>query len=253
MGLCLLGTIALIPMWLQRGCGNSIELEAQIVVEKLTAMACHEAVAGTVEIINEENLPPIKLQDPDSPAPIFIANHCSQLDVSAVYYALRRFKWIAKKSVRYIPGPGNIMSLGGHIFIQRSGKRGSSVSNLYQLSNEAIQAGIPMMFFPQGTRRMTTKLPFKDGAFKIAIDNECVLVPISIHVPPNAWNSYYPLNLLWGGKMGPENKVIMTVHAPIQVNKDTELKPLKEKCQEIIYSALPALYHGNDGADKKTK
>ena len=37
------------------------------------------------------------------------------------------------------------------------------------------------------------------GAFKIALDNEAPLVPLSIEVPRNVWNSLYPLNLLWGG------------------------------------------------------
>ena len=51
-----------------------------------------------------------------------------------------------------------------------------------------------MMFFPQGTRKMVDKLPFKDGVFRVVIENESLIVPISICVPRNARNSWYPLN-----------------------------------------------------------
>lgn len=251
MGICLISTIALFPLWAQRGFGNSVQVETNAVFEKLIAYAVHTALVGTVEVVHAERIPPIELLNGSSPAPVFIANHCSQLDISCIYYAVRRFKWIAKQSVKMIPGPGNLMALGGHVFIQRTGKNRGSVSNLYQQSNNAIQEGIPMVFFPQGTRRMSTKLPFKDGAFRVALENESMIVPITINVPPNAWNSSYPLNLLWGRNDENEtsrsgsSKIVMTIHEPIQVKKEMDLNHLKEQCQEIIYSKLPSLYHGS--------
>lgn len=261
MVLCLISSIALFPLWAQRGFGNSVQVETNAVFEKLIAYAVHTALVGTVEVVNAERIPPIQLMNGNSPAPVFVANHCSQLDISCIYYAVRRFKWIAKQSVKMIPGPGNLMALGGHVFIQRSGKNRGSVSNLYQQSNQAIQEGIPMVLFPQGTRRMSTKLPFKDGAFRIALENEAMIVPITIHVPPNAWNSYYPLTCLWGGrrkrrvgddKENETNTIVMTVHEPISVKKGMELNQLKEQCQKIIYSELPPLYHGSMTSTQET-
>eukprot|EP01083_Nonionella_stella_P272498 924078_1 len=133
----LLGTLSLLPMWISRGCGPSVELEANAVMEKLCAMGTHMCLVGNVEVKNRELLPKINLysnnanasgNNTSTPAPVFIANHCSQLDVSAMYFVLRRFKWIAKQSVRYIPGAGNIMVLSGHIFIQRDRDRRSITS-----------------------------------------------------------------------------------------------------------------------------
>lgn len=256
MAISLVGALSLIPMWLQRGCSpNAVAVEANAVIEKICAHVITEAFIGTVEIINEENIPHIAFVDGKAPAPIFIANHCSLLDVSSVYYAVRRFKWIAKKSVGYIPGPGNLMFLGNHVLIQRKGKNSKSVSNLYTLCNESIQSGLPIVVFPQGTRRMHQKLPFKDGAFRIATENESTLVPLTIDVPENCWNSYYPLNLLWGGKRGEENKIKITVHDPIPVKKDADIKALKLKCQDTIYSALSSRYHCHvlDGKDTKAE
>lgn len=199
-----IGALSLVPMWISRGMGSSVSLEQNAVMEKLTAMALQKALVGNVKVVNQDKIPNIALFNPNNganvkPAPIFIANHCSQLDLAVIYFVVRRFKWIAKQSVKYLPGVGLGMTLGGHVFIKRTGKNSKSVSNLYEQSNATIQSGIPMVIFPQGTRRVTKKLPFKDGAFKIAIDNEAPLIPISINVPVNMWNSMYPLNLLWGG------------------------------------------------------
>ena len=69
--------------------------------------------------------------------------------MGAVYFIRRRFKWIAKQSVLYIPGVGGTMYLGDHVLINRvKGKNKSSVSNLFEKSDAAIQAGIPMFLFP---------------------------------------------------------------------------------------------------------
>ena len=178
--------------------GQSVANNMQnMVVENLTAKILFTVIVGKVKIINPNNTPNIDVHNPTIPAPIFVANHCSQIDLCVVYFILKRFKWIAKQSVKFLPGVGFGMMIGGHIFIQRKGKNGNSVSNLYEQSNEAVQSGVPMMIFPQGTRRIAEKLRFKDGAFKIAIDNQAPIVPISIDIPVNIWNSSYPLNLLW--------------------------------------------------------
>lgn len=204
-----LGAISLVPMWISRGCGSSVSLEQNAVMEKLVATGLHKLLVGNVKIINgDSNVPHIDLYNPTKPAPVFVANHCSQIDLCVVYFIVRRFKWIAKQSVKYLPFVGFGMTLGGHVFIRRSGKNGKSVSNLYEQSNDAIQSGVPMVIFPQGTRRIAEKLKFKDGAFNIAIENESQLVPISIDVPVNIWNSSYPLNLLWSKDSEKEENMV---------------------------------------------
>lgn len=243
MLLCLIGVLAFLPMWALRGFGTSIEKEAFCVVETLIAMAITRGFIGTVVVVGAENVPELSLDGcaGRGPAPVFVANHCSQLDCAVVYDAVRRFKWVAKQSVRFIPGPGNLMDLSGHVWIKRKGKNERSKANVYQKANEAIQSGIPMFIFPQGTRRMSEKLPFRAGAFKIAIENNTQVVPVSIHVPLDVWNSLYPLNLLWGADLADENKITITVHEPIQTTNTTVIDDIKEKCYNSIYSALPPI------------
>ncbi|KAL7535696.1 hypothetical protein ACHAXR_012400 [Thalassiosira sp. AJA248-18] len=236
MGVTLLGGLLLLPKFiLGKFLGFDCEYEAHV-VERITGMICCLCfICPKVEIRGVENLPP---DDGSAPAPVYVANHASQVDLAAVYFLGRKFKWISKDSVRYLPGVGLIMTMSQHIFIVRTGKNRTSVSNLYQQSNKAIQNGIPVFFFPQGTRRMAARLPFKDGAYRVALENESPLIPVSIKIPLTCWNSWYPLCLLWGGTV--EN-VVLTVQKPIQVKEGMDKEELKKKTYAAIFSEIPLI------------
>ena len=202
-------------------------------VERYVAQLLIKVLIGSsVEIRGLENLPP---NHPGSPAPVYIANHASQIDVAAVYYLNRSWRWIAKSSVFILPGVGQLMWLGGHVFIDRVKKKNKSFTgtrNLYVKSNKSIQEGVPMFFFPQGTRRLGERLPFKAGAFKVAMENKSVIVPISIEIPLSAWNSSYPFTMK---KVDP---VVLTVHKGIESKEYSEMDTLMSKCYDTIYSVL---------------
>mmetsp|Transcript_19248 Transcript_19248/g.27071 ORF Transcript_19248/g.27071 Transcript_19248/m.27071 type:complete len:323 (-) Transcript_19248:263-1231(-) len=245
MVIALLASISLLPMWISRGCGRSVEMEAHAVMEYLDATLLVKFLVGEVEVIGKENLPKPPNVQKGEVAPVYVANHCSQLDVAVVYFCLTPFKWIAKKSVMFLPGVGQIMSLSGHVFIQRTGKNSTSVSSLFALSNKAVQEGKAMMIFPQGTRRMTEKLPFKNGAYIIALENKCKLVPVTINVPLGIWNASYPLNFFNNNSTHDESKkIVITIHKPIDVKDGMDKEDLKKQTMDVIYSKLPPLYHG---------
>lgn len=247
MGFTLLGGLVLLPKFiLGKFLGFDCQYEAHV-VERVTAKICCICfICPKVEIRGEKNLP---VEDGSCPAPVYVANHASQVDLAVVYFLGRRFKWISKESVRYLPGVGLIMSLGQHVFIQRTGKNKKSVSNLYEKSSGAIQSGLPMFFFPQGTRRMAVRLPFKDGAYRVALENQSQLIPISIDIPLSCWNSMYPLCLLWGGSV---SNVVLTVHEPIQAKVGMDKEELKKKTYDAIFSVLPLI--GEEVQElKKTK
>jgi 1-acyl-sn-glycerol-3-phosphate acyltransferase len=189
-------------------------------------------VCQGVEIRGAEHL----ITEKEGPAPVLIANHDSQIDIAAVYFLKQQWRWIAKASVFFLPGVGQLMYLGGHVLIDRVKKNNESFTgarNLYTKSNASLQEGVPMFFFPQGTRRLGERLPFKDGAFKIATSNKSKIIPISIDIPLTAWNSLYPLSRN-------ATKVILTVHPPIEsAPYQGNLNELKSKCFETIYSVLP--------------
>jgi lysophosphatidate acyltransferase len=215
-------SIILLPAYLVYG-------EVSQYYERQIALAIMWFFIGPVVIKNPENLPP---KNPGSPAPVYICNHASQIDVAAVYTINRDYKWIAKSSVRLLPGVGQIMTLSNHVFIDR--KRGTnkgSVSNLYAKSNAAVQSGCPMFFFPQGTRRMAERLPFKDGALNVAMHNRSSLVPLSLEIPLDAWNRWYPL-------AKSPSPVVITVHKPIVVTGKEDKVELRKQCYDTIFSVL---------------
>jgi lysophosphatidate acyltransferase len=186
---------------------------------------------GPVQVKGLENLPSAD----SKPAPVYVANHSSQIDAAVCYYIGRQWRWIAKSSIVFMPGVGQIMYLSDHVLIDRVKKEKGNKSHfgarsLYVKSNASIQGGVPMMIFPQGTRRLGERLPFKDGAFKIALENKSLMVPVSVYVPLTAWNSSYPF-----GKAEP---IVITVHKPIE-SKDKELEALKQECFDAIHSVLP--------------
>lgn len=244
---CLIGSIMISTKWILTLGTSDIQKEGNRLVEDTAARIIVECFVGEVRVVGRANLPP--WSDTMIPAPVYIANHASQLDAAVVYYLDRRFKWIAKQSVLFLPGVGQVMWLSQHVFINRKkGSNSKSVSNLFEKSDSAVQAGIPMFFFPQGTRSMSERLPAKDGAFIVAMQNASPLVPISIEIPrDNIWNNMYPINQLWGA---PRPVVTVTIHEMIQVPKRVEQskgdvvshderEALKQLCMDKIYSVLP--------------
>jgi 1-acyl-sn-glycerol-3-phosphate acyltransferase len=211
---------------------SDLAKDVNTIVEPVVGGAVLQIFVGQVEVTGMENLPP----KDTLPAPIYVANHASQIDVAAVYAIQRRFKWIAKKSVVYLPGVGGVMLFGAHVLIQRSGKNKKSVHSLFEKSQASVESGLPMFFFPQGTRQLAQRLPFKDGAFIVALNSKAPLVPISIDIPKDAWNSMYPLSLLWSSYAP---KVRITVHPPIPVTGKESREQLKQACFDKIYSILP--------------
>ncbi len=252
MALTLIGGLILLPKAMVGkllGNGFAVQREAHFVERTTSAICTYVFLVPTVEIDGVENLPPSS-EDGTSPAPVYIANHSSVIDLAVVFLLNKRLKWVSKDSVRYLPGVGLIMTLSEHIFIRRTGKNSKSVSNLYEKSNKAIQSGTPMFFFPQGTRKMDSRLPFKDGAFRIAIENESEIVPISINIPIGVWDSWYPIDLLWG-RRDEKMKIVLTVHKRIRAKKGMDIEELKKKSFDAIFSVLPVFEGEESVADAK--
>jgi len=238
IALCAGGCFLLLIRHVLSGFTLDVAQECNIWVERKAAMLCMGMI-GTVQVVGEEHLPPDDTSK--QPAPVYIANHASQIDLGAVYFIQRRYKWIAKQSVLFIPGVGMTMYFGQHVLINRSkGKNKSSVSNLFQQSNTALQSGIPMFLFPQGTRVMAKQLPFKDGAFIMAQTNQSQIVPISIDIPMGVWESLYPLP----GSTIPQ--ITITIHKPISVTGKEDRAVLKKQCFDQIYSCLPKIWVAED-------
>jgi 1-acyl-sn-glycerol-3-phosphate acyltransferase len=84
---------------------------------------------------------------------------------------------VSKKENFSIPIIGWLMRLNRYLEIDRGKKE--SMARLMGDAEEFIRKGNSIMMFPEGTRFPGVSLgPFKDGAFRMALDNKVDIIPI---------------------------------------------------------------------------
>ncbi|HZN55061.1 MAG TPA: lysophospholipid acyltransferase family protein [Candidatus Polarisedimenticolaceae bacterium] len=123
----------------------------------------------------------VGLAHADGAAPrVFLANHLSTLDIWVLTAALPvTTRFVAKRSIFWIPVLGQAMAVAGFIPIDRS-DRASAIRSLSRAA-ETVRAGASIILFPEGTRSRDGRLGrFKRGAFHLAIDAGVPVVPVAI-------------------------------------------------------------------------
>jgi 1-acyl-sn-glycerol-3-phosphate acyltransferase len=120
----------------------------------------------------------VRVSDPRRPY-VAVANHESYADIFLLCYLPWEMKWMAKKTIFKIPVMGWLMTMAGDIPVVR-GDRKSAVLAL-QACRDRLAKRTSVMMFPEGTRSPNDDLlPFKDGAFTLAVDAQVPILPIAI-------------------------------------------------------------------------
>ena len=110
---------------------------------------------------------------------IAVSNHESYADIFLISHFKWEMKWLSKDTMFKIPVMGWMMRMAKDIPIKR-GKRESVVSAM-QGCRDRLSRQVSVMIFPEGTRSPTDELlPFKDGAFKLAIEAGAPILPIAV-------------------------------------------------------------------------
>jgi 1-acyl-sn-glycerol-3-phosphate acyltransferase len=111
---------------------------------------------------------------------IFIANHRSYLDTATLFaYTGRRIGLFAKKELLKVPILGYGMGYVNIMAIDRSNR--TRALETVRAAVERIRSGVSFGVFAEGTRaRPGQLLPFKKGAFYMAIETGVPLVPVAI-------------------------------------------------------------------------
>jgi lysophosphatidate acyltransferase len=112
---------------------------------------------------------------------VFIGNHQTELDVLMLGYIFPQYCSVtAKKSLKSVPFLGWFMNLSGSIFIDRANS--TSARNAMAGAAEEIQKRKQSVYmFPEGTRSYAKEpllLPFKKGAFHLAVQAGVPIVPV---------------------------------------------------------------------------
>ena len=179
-----------------------------------------------VEQITEEELDRNK-------AYVIAPNHTSQLDIVTLTVKLKLdFSFMAKIELARIPVFG-IFFRTIDIAVDRKNARQSA--NAYMKAKSLLDSGKSLVIFPEGTIYNTVpKLGrFKDGAFKMAIETQVDVLPVTIIGNWNILPDRGDFHFIPG-------KVFQYIHKPISTKGMTvdQIDELKQKVFGIIESKL---------------
>jgi 1-acyl-sn-glycerol-3-phosphate acyltransferase len=163
---------------------------------------------------------------------IFCPNHFSYLDIPTVGLNRHNTIFVGKSEMEKIPLFGQ-MYRKLHITVDRS-KLKSRYTTLVR-SREAIDEGKSLTIFPEGgiaTKEPPHLAPFKDGAFRLAIEKQIPIVPVTI---PYNWIILPDREFLlhW-------NRVAVIFHEPVDTKGLGlgDLTELKGKISDTIRTEL---------------
>ncbi len=110
---------------------------------------------------------------------VIVANHLSLVDILVLYGLYRPFKWVSKAELFRVPIVGWNMVLNDYVRLRRGDRE--SIRAMMEHCREHLARGTPVLIFPEGTRSATGALqPFKDGAFRLAMDAGAPVFPVAL-------------------------------------------------------------------------
>lgn len=119
-----------------------------------------------------------ELIDPDKTY-VMVANHQSYFDILVLYGLFRFYKWVSRHEIFSIPFVGSNMYLNQYVKFVRGNM--SSIKQMLKDCRAWLDRDVSVMMFPEGTRSETGQMgPFRDGAFRLAVDSGVPVVPIVI-------------------------------------------------------------------------
>lgn len=165
---------------------------------------------------------------------VVVSNHESNADPFLLSHLPWDMRWVAKRELYKMPLVGLTFRVSGDIPLTRG--NGDSVRAMFAECKRALDAGISVMIFPEGTRSKTGELlPFRDGAFQLAIDAGVPILPLAIAGTRNCLLRQAP----WLGRADAVAKVL----SPISTYglQQSDLPALRDKTRHVIESALKPL------------
>lgn len=164
---------------------------------------------------------------------MFVANHTSMTDIMLMFYATKNpFVFVGKKELAKIP-------LFGYIYKRTCilVDRGNNKSRVeaFRRAEKRLKEGLSVCIFPEGGVPDDFSLlldEFKDGAFRLAIEHQIPIAPMSFHDNKKR----FPYSFFKGGP----GKMRVKVHHPIPTAGLTldNRKEIKKETREVILREL---------------
>ena len=174
--------------------------------------------------------------DPRRPY-VIVSNHESFADILLISHLPWEMKWLSKAELFRIPILGWMMQLAGDVPVKRG--FGPSAIEAMTRCREILASRVSVMIFPEGTRSPTRELlPFKDGAFRLAIEAGVPILPLAVSgtgpaLPKHDW------------RFG-RSAATVRVLEPVETAGLTaeQVPELKERVRRMIVDARDALRAG---------
>jgi 1-acyl-sn-glycerol-3-phosphate acyltransferase len=120
----------------------------------------------------------VRITDPRRPY-VAVSNHESFADIFLISMLPWEMKWLSKDAIFRIPVMGWMMRMAGDIAVKR-GEASSRMGALRECRDRLLKH-VSVMIFPEGTRSRTRELlPFKDGAFRLAVEMGLPILPMAV-------------------------------------------------------------------------
>ncbi|KAH0290955.1 1-acylglycerol-3-phosphate O [Aureobasidium namibiae CBS 147.97] len=186
---------------------------------------------------------------------IIVGNHQTELDVLMLGCVFPPYTSVtAKSSLKYVPFLGQFMALSKTVFINRTSRTAALAA--FSQAAETMHAEQQSVFiFPEGTRSYAntpTLLPFKKGAFHLAVQAQVPIVPVVVANYSNV--------------LDVKRKIFNSGKIPVSVLKPVETKGLtkddvdalvervqKDMAEELVRITQVAEKKGVAGADATSK
>ena len=165
---------------------------------------------------------------------VVVSNHESFVDILLISHLPWEMKWLSKVEMLRIPVVGWDMRLAGDVPVERGTAR-SAVKALKRC-REILAQRVSVIIFPEGTRSTTADLlPFKDGAFRLALEAGVPILPLAVSGTATALPKH-------GWKFA-RSRAEVRVLEPIETAGMTlaDLDPLRELARQRIAAARDQL------------
>lgn len=165
---------------------------------------------------------------------VVVANHESQADPFLLSFLPWDMRWVAKEELFSMPVIGRMMRYGGDIPLRRGSKE--SVVAMMEECRRTLDNGMSVMMFPEGTRsKDATLLPFKPGAFTLAIEAGVPVLPVALA----GTHACRPKGSKWFGKASAIARVLPPI--PTEGLSRDDAEALAARARTRIAEALPDL------------
>lgn len=175
---------------------------------------------------------------------IIIANHGSMLDIMLMLILVKDnpFVFVGKAELAKIPVFGFIYRRTC-ILVDRGDVK--SRNEVFEAARDKINNGLSICIFPEGGVNDDISVlldPFKEGAFRLAIEHQLPVLPISLY----GLKHFFPFI----NSKGFPGRVLAKIHYPIQVEhlEIFDKKNLKDQAYQVIHEQL-TIYKMNKPLD----